>query len=463
MKMKRLAAVAGPLFLCSFAAAQSKHTPTIPESLSLKFVSSPKISPDCRFVAYSVEQADWKGNEYVTQLWLVNVRSGQAIQLTRGKKSAGGADWSPDGHWLAFLTERESSAIEPFSEVEKEAEKEKKDEKKEDKKEPEPGKPAASQIWIISPEGGEAWQLTKAETEISEFHWSKDSRSIAFSANAPESRASKDRKEKYSDYEVYEKDYRQNQLWSVDVTEAEKAYIPVAAKRLLSDLTLNVTDFSWSPDSTEIAFAATANPFLAFRGDQDIYLLNLSKNNAVKKIVALPGPDSNPIFSPDGKELAFGTSLAEPYYYYANGHIAVVQLSVVLNKPATTPADVEDLTAKFDEDPYILDWGPDGIYFAGLQKTNVHLFRVDPRSTEVSRVSSPDTLVLEDASLTSDFNAVAFVAPSSTLMEELYVSPISSFAPKKLTDMTAQVKGWSLSGSHLLEEPGRRSDRGHLA
>ncbi|HTP70485.1 MAG TPA: S9 family peptidase [Dongiaceae bacterium] len=443
------------LALSATAAAQTKHTPTIPEALSLKSINSPKISPDGRWIAYSLEQADWKANEYVSQLWLINVETGKSIQLTRGKKSANGADWSPDGRWVAFITERESSAIEPLSEAEKEEKKEaKKDEKKEEKgdqKEPEPGKPVASQIWLISPLGGEAWQLSKAETDINEFHWSRDSKSIAFSANAPESKASKDRKEKYSDYEVYEKDYRQNQLWSLDVIDAEKSFQPVAAKRLLADLSLNVTDFSWSPDSTQIAFAATNNPFLSFRGDQDIYLVDLAHNNVVKKVVALPGPDSNPVFSPDGKQLAFQTALAQQYYYYANGHIAVVQLSAVLSKPATTPADVRDLTASFDEDPYLYDWGPDGIYFAGLQKTNAHVFRVDPQSASVSRLSSPDNLILEGASFTPDCKTVAFVAPSPTQMEELYVTPTSPFTPKKLTDMTAQVKDWNLGTAEVVQ------------
>jgi dipeptidyl aminopeptidase/acylaminoacyl peptidase len=448
----RPAVLAIAVFLCHSAAAQTKHSPTIPEALSLKSISSPKISPDGHFIAYSLEQADWKGNEYVSQLWLINVETGKSLQLTRGKKSAHSADWSPDGRWIAFMTERESSAIEPFSETEKEEKKEgKKDEKKEDRKEADSAKPVASQIWLISPLGGEAWQLSKAETDIDEFHWSKDSKSIAFSARAPESKASKDRKEKYSDYEVYEKDYRQDQLWLLDVAEAEKSNLPVAAKRLVADLSLNVTDFRWSPDSTQIAFAATNNPFLSFRGDQDIYLLDLAQNNAVKKLVALPGPDANPVFSPDGKQLAFQTALAQPYFYYANSHIAVVQLSSVVHKPATTPGDVRDLTASFDEDPFLDDWGPDGIYFAGLQKTNVHIFRLDPQTAEIRRLSFPDNLIVESATLTPDCKTVAFLAPSPTETEELYVTPVSPFAPKKLTDMTAQVKDWNLGTAELVQ------------
>ena len=423
------------LLLPGLLYAQVKHVPTFEELLSLKSINSPEISPDGRFVAYSMRETNWKDNVYVSQLWLVNVVTGASFQLTRGKKSASEAEWSPDGRWLAFVTEREFSAIEPFSA-----------EKKEEKEEAATGggKPASQQIWMISPEGGEAWQLTKSETDVQSFHWSKDGRSIAFTANLPERKNGKDRKEKYSDYEVFEKDYQQSQLWLVDVAAAEKGYLPTTARQITHDENLNVASFAWSPDSTRIAFSATRNPLLAFEGDEDIYLLDLTQNNSVKKIVALPGPDGSPVFSPDGKQLAFATALGQPYYYYANGHIATVDIEAVSAKPAATAADVRDLTAKFDEDAWPADWGPDGIYFAAEQKTSTHLFRVDPASLEIRRVTSPDTLQVEGASFTKDFRQVAFITEDATHMTELFVSATSPFAPRKLTDITAQVKNWKL-------------------
>ena len=436
------------LLLPGLLCAQEKRTPTLDETVSLKTISSPKISPDGRFVAYGMREANWKDNAYVSQLWLVNVATGTSFQLTRGKKPSSQAEWSPDGHWLAFVTERESSAIEPPSTQKKEEKPaEKSDEKKKEEGKEEgagAGKPADRQIWIISAEGGEAWQLTKSETDVEGFHWSKDGKWIAFTANPPERKSSKDRKEKYSDYDVYEKDYQQSQLWTVDVAAAMKDYLPKVAKQVTTDENLNVESFSWSPDSAKIAFSATRNPLLAFAGEEDIYLLELGQNNSVKKIVALPGPDGSPIFSPDGKQLAFGTALAQPYYYYTNGHIAVVDLETVAAKPATTPSDVRDLTAQFDEDPDLIDWGPDGIYFEAKQKTNTHLFRVNPSSLEIHRITSPDTLLVEQESFTKDLRTVAFTTEDAAHMTELYVSAVSPFAPKKLTDITAQVKDWKL-------------------
>ena len=449
-KLDRLVSVAAFAFLCSGVLhAQTKHTPSLEESLSLRVVNGARISPDGRFIAYRVRETDWKENAYVRQIWLVNVATGASFQLTRGKKSSDAPEWSPDGRWLAFIGERESNAITAAGEAEKKEQKVDKKEGKDEKKEGE-GKPAARQIWVISPEGGEAWQLTKQETDIGGFHWSKDGKQIAFTAPSAESKSEKDRKEKYSDYEVFEEDYRQNQLWVVDAAEGEAHQLPVKARQITHDASLNVNGFSWSPEGKRIAFAATHNPILAFGGDEDIYLAELTQNNAVRKIVALDGPDSNPIFSPDGKQIAFATALAQPYYYYANGHIAVVDVERVMAQPATKPGDVQDLTAQFDEYPSLSDWGPDGIYFEGLQKTSAHLFRVNPKTKEVARISAPDAYYLDDVSFTKDFKSLGIVVQDATHMPEVFVSGTQKFVPRQLTDMTAQVKDWNLGSEEVI-------------
>ena len=185
-KLGRLVSPAAFVFLCSGALhAQTKHTPSLEESLSLRTVGGARISPDGRFVAYRVRETDWKENAYVRQIWLVNVATGASFQLTRGKKSSDAPEWSPDGRWLAFIGERESNAITAAGEAEKKEQKDDKKEGKDEKKEGE-GKPAARQIWVISPEGGEAWQLTKQETDIGGFHWSKDGKQIVFMAPSAE-------------------------------------------------------------------------------------------------------------------------------------------------------------------------------------------------------------------------------------------------------------------------------------
>lgn len=428
--------------LCVFG--QGEHLASLAESLSRTSIRAPLISPDAHSIAYLQRETNWKENEFVWQLWLVNVETGKSVQLTRGKKAVGSVEWSPDGRWLAFVTEREANVIEPLAVVQREA-------GSQDSGKPgaaDSAKPATKQIWLIAPNGGEAWALTKSETNIGDFHWSKDGKSILFAAAEPPSKANKARIELYSAYDVVEKDYEQKQLWRVDADVGVRTAMPQTAQQLTFDPTLNINSFAVSPDSRTVAFSAGPNPLLAFLKDEDIYLLVLPQGDRaagrVSKIVALPGPDRAPMFSPDGKQLAFVTSLGQPNFFYANTHIAVVELDTVSKKVATSAADVRDLSKTFDEDPDAIAWLPSGIYFGATQRMTSKLFRLDAATGHIQPVSTDDTLILDEVSITPDGESIGFTADDATHLTELYVSTVKTFAPKKLTDMTAQVRGWKL-------------------
>lgn len=458
VRMKRRSALVvfalSALPLCGYG--QGSHVATLAESLSRTSIRAPAISPDARSIAYLQRETNWKDNEFVWQLWRADVGSGRTVQLTRGKKSAGSAAWSPDGRWLAFLTEREANVIEPFAAVEKDLASKESFASKDGGKSvaAEPAKPAAKQIWLIAPDGGEAWPLTKSETDIDEFQWTKDGKRIVFTAAEPANKANKARQERYSAYDVAEKDFEQHQLWWVDAEAAIKALQPQAAQQLTSDSALSVKSFAISPQSDRIAFSAGRNPLLAFIKDEDIYLMDLPRTGsapgAISKIVALPGPDSSPMFSLDGKQLAFVSSLGQPNFFYANRHIALVDIGSVLKRPAVTAADVRDLTQGFDEDPNALAWVPSGLYFDATQKMTAKLFRLDPSTRQIQPVSTDERLIINEATVTPDGDAIAFTADDATHLTELYVSSAKAFAPKKLTDQTAQVSGWKLGSVEVV-------------
>jgi dipeptidyl aminopeptidase/acylaminoacyl peptidase len=428
------------------------HLATLAESLSRASIRSPAISPDARSVAYLQRETHWKENEFVWQLWLVNVATGKAVQLTRGKKSVGSLEWSPDGRWLAFLTEREAYVVEPLATVQKDIAA--KDADKDKGEAAETPKPADRQVWLIPPDGGEAWALSKSETNVEDFHWAKDGKSILFTASERPSKASKARTERYSAYDVVEKDYEQKQLWSVNTEAAIQVTAPQPARQLTFNPALNINSFAISPDSARVAFSASGNPLLAFLKDEHLYLLDLPGASAgpgnVSKIVALSGPDRSPMFSVDGKQLAFVTSLGQRQFLYANSHIALVDIASVLKKPATTPADVRDLTKNFDEDPQTLDWVPGGLYFGATQRMTARLLRLDAATFQLRPVSTDDRLIINEASLTPDGGSIAFTADDAAHLTELYISSTKAFAPKKLTDLSAQVRDWKLGSVEVV-------------
>ena len=382
----------------------AKRVPTVEDLMALKSAGSPRISPDGSKVAYTITETDFDQDAYVTQIWLADVASGQCLQLTRGKKSSSGPDWSPDGRWLAFTSTRV-----------------------EDK----------PQIFVINPNAGEAIQLTKSETGVNNFDWSPDGKTIAFTATDPESKESKDRKDFYGDYEVVRKEYRFTHLWTIDVAEALKS--PQLGKRRTSGKEWTVNGFDWSPDGTKIGFTATVNSDLINSGTADVYVLDLA-GDSVKRIVSQPGPDNIVAWSPDGRSILISSSMGQANYFARNSRLAVV--------PAGG-GPVRSLTDAFDENVYGAFWTAGGIYFSAAQKTAAHLFRLDPSSLQITRVSAPDDAVVSSFTFSQDGRRMAFMASSPTTLAEVCVSEFP-FKPRALTRMTEQAAPFILGTREVI-------------
>jgi dipeptidyl aminopeptidase/acylaminoacyl peptidase len=407
--IKQLTAFMTLLFLATlavgFAANGPTRVPTIDDLLTIKTVGGTQISPDGKWVAYTVGHGDFKTDAFINQIWLAETETGKAFQLTRGERSSTNPRWSPDGQWLAFVSNRLEER---------------------------------NQIFLISPAGGEAQQLTKSETAIGNFAWSEDGKTIAYTATEPVPQPLKDRKDYLGDYDVVRSGYTYNHLWTLDIAEAIKA--PIAGKQRTKKKDFSVGSFSWSPDGSSIAFSATVNPDLIQGVTSDIYLLQL-RDDSVKKIVSQPGPDNGPQFSPDGKQIVFSSAMGNKVFFASNSRLAIVPAE------GGTP---KSLTDTFDENPGLMEWRKDGIYFTALQKTASHLFRVDATTSKITRVSAPDDLMGGSFSLTRSGDRLAFVAGSPTSISEVFVTNAGKFSPKRLTNMTEQTRAFTLGTREVI-------------
>lgn len=377
--------------LLTLTTAQAQ-TPTIDQSIAMKSVSNPQLSPDGKWVAYTVTRTNWDENAYDTDIWLVNTATSERFQLTRSKKSNSSPSWSPDGRWIAFLSTRDDK----------------------------------SQLYLISPYGGEAKPLTKFETGVNSFKWSPSGKQLIFTATVPDAKADKDRKDKYSDYEVVRDDYKMVHLYLLDSLDSDK---PASPKPLTKGIGFSVGSFSISPDGRKIAFDATRNPDLINGHTSDLYLLTLG-DTTTRKLVALKGPDTNPVWSPDGKQLAFNTANENEAYFYSNRLIAIV---------SAEGGSPKLLSNAFDENANLLEWTPSGILFSGFQKTSSHLFRLDPATQKIDQLTKPDNLLASQFSFSKDYRQVAFLAAQPNQYAEVQTSTLPVFAPKSLTDMGTQL------------------------
>ena len=386
----RLFVLAPAVLLTALPALAQSRTPGIDEVISLRRVGGPAISPDGALVAYTVRETNWDEDAYETEIWLGDPAAGTRRQLTRGRKSSSQPSWSPDGAWIAFVSDRT------------------------DKR----------QIYRINARGGEAEALTDAPDGVNGFVWSPDGRVIAYTANEPKSAAIKERDKKYGEFTIVDQDHRMAHLHVFDVA--------ARTSRPLTNGAFVVGDFTWSPDGTRIAFDHRINSDPANLGTADISIVTVA-HGRVQPLVTLDGPDASPTWSPDGSRIAFETTLASPWFFYANTMIAVVPVG------GGTP---QPLTQAFDEEVSIVSWGTPGIFFSASSRTWSYLYSLDPGTRAVKRHAPAERWIGSSFTMSADHATTAFLAADAKSYPEVYVAPVATMAARRVSDEGAQVAQW---------------------
>src|SRR5437868_12853337 len=122
------------------AVSAQRRAITFEDYIALKAVSDPQLSPDGKWVAYSVSTPSLADNRNVSRIWVVEVATGRGRQLTGGPGSDRQPRWSPDGKTLAFVSTRDSGA----------------------------------QVWVLPIAGGDARKISGVADGVSDPLWLPD-------------------------------------------------------------------------------------------------------------------------------------------------------------------------------------------------------------------------------------------------------------------------------------------------
>src|SRR6201996_2944224 len=112
----------------------------------LPTLSDPQVSPDGKWVSYTMTTIDSLKDNRNSDVWMVSMDGSQDIQLTSSPDGESRARWSPDGKWLSFMSSRQD------------------------------GK--GSQVWLMDRRGGEGKRLTEIKGGIDDYAWSPDSKKL---------------------------------------------------------------------------------------------------------------------------------------------------------------------------------------------------------------------------------------------------------------------------------------------
>ena len=374
-------------------------------------VTAPSVSPDGTHVIYGRSRTNWDANAFEDDLWIAS-HDARPHRLTAPNKSAVDAAWSPDGRWIAFISDR--PGVIPKSPADK------------------------RQIYLAPADGGEGVQVTHTETGTSHFEWAPDSRSIAFTSTDPDTQTRKDREESFGEYHVIHGDYAMAHIWVIDVSDDPGVVHPKPVK--ITDGSFTVNDFKWSPDGKQIAFAAQRDPDLISSNTADIYTVSVAAHT-IKKIVDTAGPDQSPHWSPDGKEIAFVTSNSDPHFFFSNNRIAIV--------PADGSAKPTIVNATFDEDASLAAWTKEGVYFTGFAHGMMRLFRLDPAAKSTVALS-PEHQYISSVSISPDGKHLAWRGATANHLPEIYVTDLATWVPVRLTHEDGQLAPYSRSTRELV-------------
>jgi dipeptidyl aminopeptidase/acylaminoacyl peptidase len=307
--MRRLSFLLLAFFLSIPSFSQAKHPFTFEDMMKLKRVGAPQVSPDGKWVLFSVVDVDLEANTRTPHIWVVPIAGGQEREIIQDQQ-ADSPRWAPNGKRFVFTSNKNGN----------------------------------SQLWIAdfdSASGnvtGNPHQLTFIETEASGPIWSPDGKNIAFTSdvypecdgapaaeqdcNAKKVKEAAQSKVKalifdrllYRHWNTYKEGKRTHMfVVSVDACVGTALACPAGVARDLTPgdydspvFSLGGQDnYAFSPDGQELCYTSNHEKVEAISTNNDLWIVPVSGGPAKNITADNPASDSTPLYSPDGKYIAY--------------------------------------------------------------------------------------------------------------------------------------------------------------
>ncbi len=406
-------AVAGP---------QQRRPITLADMFKFKRIADPALSPDGKWVAFTLTTPDLAANKNLSDVWVISIDGGTPRQLTTHAASDRKPAWAPDGRWIAFESTRSGT----------------------------------SQLWLMNADGSNQKQFTSISTGASGAVWSPDGAALAFISEVfPENShgtfsesdaLNKKQLDRLENGKVKAKIftslmYRHWDSWRdgkrkhifvqqlsggdpKDLTPGDRDAVP------FSDTFSAGIDFAFSPDGKEIAYTATPFPTReeAWNTNHDIYTVAVSGGTPVQ-ITANPAADGYPQYSKDGKYIAYRAQSV------AGFEADRWQLMLFDRTSRTT----RSLTQDFDASVGTPAWASDSrrLFFHAEEKARMPVFSVSVSGNDVKKVF--DKSVNRTIIVSPDGKTLVFTHTSLAMPVEIFKTDIRGNNFTRVTNINGSL------------------------
>ncbi|HAN18541.1 MAG: peptidase S9 [Bacteroidetes bacterium GWC2_33_15] len=377
-------------------------------------VSEVQVSPDGKTILFGVSFFNIEKNKGNRELFTIPVEGGNAVNITNTESGEYSHVWRPDGKKIGFLS-TESESL---------------------------------QLWEMDADGKNRVQISTIEGGINGFKYSPDQTKILFIKDVKLDKSVTDiypdlpkadarietdlmyrHWDKWHDYtysHVFFADYDGKSLSNiVDIMEGERFDSPLKPFG-------GIEQISWSPDGKTIAYTSKklVGKAYSLSTNSEIFMYNLETKQTENISEGLMGYDISPVFSNNGKKIAW-ESMKNDGYESDKNRVFIYDLET---------KSYRDYTSTFDQNAHGLAWAKDDntIYFTSDFQAKYQIYKLDVGSGQISPVTKGNHNYL---SVEPVGNTLIGTKQSISMPTEIYsINPVSgeetqlSFINKNLLD-----------------------------
>jgi dipeptidyl aminopeptidase/acylaminoacyl peptidase len=304
------------------AAAQGQRPLQVTDFYRLRDVGDPRLSPDGAWIAYTVTTIDSTKDRSDSDVWMVSWDGQRRVRLTSSPEGESNPRWSPDNRYLSFVSSRFGSK--------------------------------GGQLWLLDRSGGEAVRLTEFKGGVDAYAWSPDATHLVVVSRDPDSaevRGDSAAPPKPIVIDRYK--FKQDGSGYLERRRTHLYVVNVATKAVTQVTTGDYDDGqpAWSPDGTRLAFVSSRGTDPDRENNSDVFVVEARARAVPQRLTSWPGPDDSPVWSPDGRSIAYLQGSEPPLYAYNQDVLAVV---------AAAGGTPRLLTSALDRDVSAPRWTPDG-------------------------------------------------------------------------------------------------------